>query len=219
MRVAIFDFDGTLFGKETFPLLMETMKNHPQYKKSYYSFMISFAPRYIAYKLKLFPEGRMKEKAMQKYIEAYRDISKEEFQELMQIVVQKMRDGFHQKVIDRLIEHRNEGYYTMLVSGAFLPLLEALPQRNLFDQMIGTKIPIQKGYIDQTKDIYHIQGERKIKAIHEALVNQTIDWKNSYAYGDSYSDLPVLQCVGNPVAVSPDERLHKIALEENWEIL
>ncbi len=33
-----------------------------------------------------------------------------------------------------------------------------------------------------------------------------IDLSESYAYSDSESDLPMLELVGNPVAVNPDSR-------------
>lgn len=46
-----------------------------------------------------------------------------------------------------------------------------------------------------------------------------IDWSDSYAYGDSYSDLAVLELVGNPVAVKPDSRLSEIAIHRKWEIM
>jgi HAD superfamily hydrolase (TIGR01490 family) len=37
-------------------------------------------------------------------------------------------------------------------------------------------------------------------------------------YTDSASDLPMLEAVGRPVAVHPDPRLRRIALERGWEI-
>jgi hypothetical protein len=38
-----------------------------------------------------------------------------------------------------------------------------------------------------------------------------IDLAASYAYADSIYDLPLLEAVGHPVAVSPEERLASIA--------
>ena len=51
------------------------------------------------------------------------------------------------------------------------------------------------------------------------MQGKTVDWKNSYAYGDSYADLPVLNLVGNPIAVKPDEKLRHIAIRKQWEII
>ena len=37
-----------------------------------------------------------------------------------------------------------------------------------------------------------------------------------WAYSDSASDLPMLQCVGHPVAVNPETRLAAIARKRGW---
>ena len=38
-------------------------------------------------------------------------------------------------------------------------------------------------------------------------------------YTDSYSDLPVLEVVGRPVAVNPDRRLRREALRRGWPVV
>ena len=43
-----------------------------------------------------------------------------------------------------------------------------------------------------------------------------IDLSRSYAYADSHSDLPMLQTVGHPVAVSPDIPLMRAAARNQW---
>ncbi len=48
-------------------------------------------------------------------------------------------------------------------------------------------------------------------------VKEGIDLANSYAYSDSITDLPMLELVGNPVAVNPDRELTRIAREREWE--
>jgi phosphoserine phosphatase len=45
------------------------------------------------------------------------------------------------------------------------------------------------------------------------------DLRQAAAYGDSAQDLPLLEAVEEPVAVSPDRRLLETALARDWEIL
>ena len=45
------------------------------------------------------------------------------------------------------------------------------------------------------------------------------DLTKCYAYTDSQTDLPMLELVGNPVAVNPDSELRKIATEHEWPVL
>lgn len=219
MRVAIFDFDGTLYKQETFQLMMDFFKKHPQYNKYYRPFYRAILPRFLAYKMKLYPEPRMKERSMEIYINALRQLSKTEINTFFHDMAQQMQDDFNELVVKKLQEHRKNNVYTMLVSGAFVPLLEAVTQSFHFDQIIGTEVPFHKNAFDETTPIFHIQGQRKTDKILQALKNHTIDWDNSYAYGDSYSDLPVLQLVGHPIAVDPDDQLRTHAKRHGWQIL
>lgn len=66
-----------------------------------------------------------------------------------------------------------------------------------------------------------------VPSYRQGKVTRLNDWlkahgktmKGSWFYSDSYNDLPLLSMVDHPVAVNPDERLHRHALEAGWEIL
>src|SRR5690625_275739 len=219
MRVAIFDFDGTLYKKETFQLLMDHLKNHPTYHKNYNRFFLSLLPIYISYKLKLYPESKMKERSMQLYISAFGDITKEDLTSFFNEIAERMKNDFNHHVLSRLKQHVQDDVFTMLVSGAYTTLLKSVTRDNMFDTIIGTDIPLKEKMIDRSQSIYHIQGKRKNDYILDKLKDKKIDWENSFAYADSYSDLPVINLVGNPVAVQPEKRLLSIAKERNWEII
>ena len=44
------------------------------------------------------------------------------------------------------------------------------------------------------------------------------DLAASFAYSDSATDIPMLEQVGNPVAVNPDRAMKKHALDNGWEL-
>ncbi|WP_309043195.1 HAD family hydrolase [Cytobacillus oceanisediminis] len=115
-------------------------------------------------------------------------------------------------------QHRKDGYYTMVVSGAFEPLLNSVMKGIHFDSIIGTSISFdnKKG---RHLPLEYIHVSRKKEVIHEKLANMEVDWENSFAYGDSYSDLSVLELVGNPVAVKPEPRLIQVANKRKWEVI
>ena len=97
--------------------------------------------------------------------------------------------------------------------------LTAPAQFSGIEKIIGTEVPYEADILSHRTPVIHIQGPLKTEKILEALGNETIDWKNSYAYGDSLSDVPVLELVGNPVAVRPESRLRTLASERNREII
>lgn len=219
MKVAIFDFDGTVYKKETFSLLMNQLQAHPVYHKHYTKFFISILPIYFLRKMKLYPEMKMRSFMMKKYLDVFKGLSEEEIIAFYTEISQDMKEDFNEEVIARMQTHKDNNVHIMLVSGAFTPLLDAVLADLPIDEVIGTKIPFRDGLYDADGEIQHIQARRKNEKIFEALGDKQIDWNNSFAYGDSFSDLSVLELVGNPVAVDPDKKLQDIATTRGWEII
>lgn len=219
MRVAIFDFDGTLYKKETFPVLMRHLKHHPLYHTRYKRFFRKILPPYIGHKLKLYPEHKMREHSMQTYLSSLNNLSRKEVYLFFGELAEKMKDDYNPDVVKELNDHVQKSDTIMVVSGAFTPLLEEATKQLSIDKIIGTEVPFSKGKYDSSTPIYHIQGTRKKEKIRAYLEDAGVDWENSYAYADSYSDLPVLELVGNPVAVQPDARLKDLAEERNWHTI
>lgn len=219
MKLAIFDFDGTLYKDETFNLFMDHLKNHPELSMRHKKFYASILFPYLSYKAQLYPEGKMKENLMKKYLNALVGLSTEEIRTFFDEVAIDMKESFHTEIVQRLEKHATNNVHTMIVSGAFTPVLETAVAHLPVDTIIGTDIPMKNNTYDRKRSIYHIQSMRKKVAVQNYFRGQVIDWENSYAYGDSYSDLPVLELVGNPIAVNPDDKLREVAVAHNWEII
>lgn len=219
MRVAIFDFDGTLYPQETYTLMMNYLKEHPVHSSKYKKFYKALMKPYLAYKMKLYPEGKMKAKSMQIYLNALKDLSQEELEAYFIEMSDGMSKDLNQTVVERLKKHLIDGDHVLVVSGAFTTMLNEVTKEYAVHQVIGTEIPYSNGSLDTANEIFHIQGIRKNMMIDQALDGYEIDWENSTAYGDSISDISVLELVGNPVAVRPENRLRSIAEERKWEIL
>ena len=219
MKLAIFDFDGTLYKEETFTLLMNHLKKHHKYGSRYKRFYLSILFPYISYKLKMYPEEKMKANLMHKYLKTFRGLSEEELHTYFAEVASEMKADLNNEVIARMEEHAKDGYYIMIVSGSFVPLLEMIAKDLPVDHIIGTEVPFEDGMFDPYKPIDHVHATRKTELIQSFLAEKSVHWDESVAYGDSYSDLSVLQLVGKPVAVAPDELLRLVANEKAWEIL
>jgi hypothetical protein len=52
----------------------------------------------------------------------------------------------------------------------------------------------------------------------EIATQRGVDLNGSFAYSDSITDLPMLEAVGNPVAVNPDRELRRMAEQREWRI-
>ncbi|MGE5328269.1 MAG: HAD family hydrolase [Deltaproteobacteria bacterium] len=62
-------------------------------------------------------------------------------------------------------------------------------------------------------------SEEKANIIKKLSASNNINLKNSYAYSDSFLDIPMLSVVGNPVTVNPDKQLFRQAKSNGWKII
>jgi phosphoserine phosphatase len=61
-------------------------------------------------------------------------------------------------------------------------------------------------------------GVHKVTLAERFAADHGIDLGRSAFYSDSYNDLPMLERVGTPVAVNPDQRLRRHARRAGWRI-
>ncbi|MGB0931033.1 MAG: HAD-IB family hydrolase [Chitinophagales bacterium] len=61
-------------------------------------------------------------------------------------------------------------------------------------------------------------GEGKAYAARELTKEFDLDLGKSYFYTDSAEDMPLMEIVGNPVAMNPDTKLASVAYENDWPI-
>ena len=86
---------------------------------------------------------------------------------------------------------------------------------NLISTLVETT---PSGYTGQITDIPAFQ-QGKTQRLDRWLVQQGLSLKDSWGYSDSFNDLPLLNRVDHPVAVTPDPRLLDFAQQHNWVIL
>jgi HAD superfamily hydrolase (TIGR01490 family) len=121
----------------------------------------------------------------------------------------------------RLLDlHHERGRSTYIVSAAPAELVEPLAQALGMTGGIGTRgvVGPDGTYTGELAGPF-VYGPGKVKAIAELAAWEGYELDHCYGYSDSASDLPMLECVGHPVAVNPDGRLERIAHERGWPIV
>ncbi len=118
--------------------------------------------------------------------------------------------------IRRVREHRAAGHRTILITAAAEPFVQ--PLAPLFDIVIGAELEERDGCYTGFMSAPPLVGEARAAWLKRYAMQEGIDLKHCYAYADSYSDLPLLRAVGNPVAVSPDSALYRYARRKRWPI-
>lgn len=128
-------------------------------------------------------------------------------------------DLYHAPVAARLRRHIAEGVEPVFVSGSFPLILGPIARRLGVRHLLATTMHEDGGTF--TGDILDPQtiGRGKADAITAFLAANDGDAAQCHGYGDDISDLPMLECVGRPVAVQGDHRLEALAGRAGWEVL
>jgi HAD superfamily hydrolase (TIGR01490 family) len=115
----------------------------------------------------------------------------------------------------RVREHRALGHRTVLITGALSFVVEGL--RPLFDEIVAAEMGVRaNGTYTGELTTVPPTGETRAQVLADYCAAEGLRLDESIAYADSTSDLPLLECVGFPVAVNPETRLAAIARKRGW---
>ena len=120
--------------------------------------------------------------------------------------------------VRRIREHRAAGHRTVLITGAIRPLTR--PLAPLFDHIEAAELAVDdRGVCTGSLAASPLAGESRAAWMRHWAMTNGVDISASFGYADSHSDLPLLQAVGHPVAVSPDVSLFRHARRHHWPIV
>ncbi len=114
-------------------------------------------------------------------------------------------------------QHRDAGHRLVLLTGAIRALTR--PVAPLFDEIVAAELAVDaRGRCTGHLERPPLVGEARASWLRHRAVTAGWDLGASYAYADSASDLPLLEAVGNPVAVDPDVTVSRAARRNRWPV-
>lgn len=103
------------------------------------------------------------------------------------------------------------GFLLVLISGSPQEIIKIAAAHLGFDKWCGASFGSSGA-----DDILPAVGNGKKRALENLGLLHTIDWKNSFAIGNSHNDAELLDLVGMPLAFEPDGKLREVARVRNW---
>jgi alcohol-forming fatty acyl-CoA reductase len=125
-------------------------------------------------------------------------------------------DRIFPDALQQLRDHKAAGHRVVLLSGALDFLLE--PMKDLADDVLCSTLAQENGAYTGELTGAPVAGDARARMLASFARRRGLDLSRSYAYADSISDLPMLEAVGNPVAVNPDRRLGTAAKARGWKV-
>lgn len=183
MKLAIFDFDGTITTKDT---LAEFIK-FAVGKSTYYLGLFSLSPMLTAYKLKLIRNDIAKEKLITHFFKGW---DADKFQKIAnQYSCEQIDKITRPKAIEQIRWHQQQGHKVVIVSASMECWLKAWCEKNHID-LISTCLEINDNKLTGVffgKNCYGIEKANRVKDAYDLS-----QYDHIYAYGDSRGDKELL---------------------------
>ena len=150
---------------------------------------------------------------------AVRGIAVEELVALNTDIVPKLMAKLRPEAKRLLDQHRHARRATYIVSASPIELVEPLARALGMTGGLGTHSAVTDGVYTGELAAPFCYGPGKVEAIRELARWEGYQLDHCWAYSDSASDLPMMECVGHPVAVNPDGKLERIANDRGWPVV
>lgn len=181
MRVAFFDFDGTISFKDSFTDFL-------RYKNA--SFFVKFLlilPFFVLYKLGLFSEHRLKNLALSLVIKG---VAKADFSVLCLAYAREVLPSILRPLaVQKLAWHKEQGDLVVIVSASLEEYLSPWCKQNGFE-LIASRLEVCDGRITGRLAGLNCHGDEKVRRIRKKY--DLSGFETIYAYGDTKGDLPML---------------------------
>lgn len=115
-----------------------------------------------------------------------------------------------------LDEHRALGHEVWLVTATPVEIGKLIARRLGATGALGTVAEHKDGHYTGRLVGDMLHGEAKATAVGELAERNNLRLSDSFAYGDSMNDVPMLSEVGHPCAINPDTRLRRHAKKRGW---
>jgi HAD superfamily hydrolase (TIGR01490 family) len=119
---------------------------------------------------------------------------------------------------DCIAQHRADGDLIVLVTGSLDFIMEPLAKQLGADSVVAAQLAEEGGRFTGSLVGPPVGSREKARRMQQFALSAGIDLRQSHAYGDSISDLAMLEAVGFPHAVNPDRTLAAIARQRGWPI-
>ncbi len=136
-------------------------------------------------------------------------------------------EKIYQKYISRLIypesrslvnAHLQKGHTVAIVSSATPYQIEAARNDLNIEHLLCTRLEVKDGKFTGEVVRPTCWGEGKFTMAKQLAKKYKVDLKKSYFYSDSDEDLPLLEKVGNPRPLNPNNALLDVARERGWPV-
>jgi len=213
MNAIVTDLEGTLTTGSSWRGFRSYFKQHYSVL-SYNLFFTRFLLRFPLMKMGLLNRQKTMTAWLQAEIGLMRGLPASEINTMAEwVVFNEMWPKCRPDVLLEIDKKRLLGAQIVVVSGAYQPIVDAFA-RKMEARAIGTRLIYEDGKLNGI-ELPVNSYQHKVEKVRARYPDARI----VAAYGDTLSDLPMLEMSNMPMAVYPDKKLLRVAEERGWRVM
>lgn len=212
-RAALFDMDRTLVRKETASLYVRYQR---EIGEATLRDTLQVAYWVMQYTLGVLDAGAIAERALASLGGMHETVLSSRCDDWFRRYVEV-------HVADRAREavafHRDRGDVLAIVTGATPYTARPLARHLHIPHVVATELEMDEARVFTGRPSYPLcLGDGKLERASLLAQELGFDLHEATFYSDSYTDLPLLKAVKEPIVVNPDMRLRRYAKKRGWRI-
>jgi len=118
----------------------------------------------------------------------------------------------------RVREHQAAGHQVAIATSAVRQAALPLARELSIEHLVCSELEVREHALTGTFERPLCYGAGKLERARDLVESLGSTLEQAVFYTDSITDLPLLEAVGEPVAVNPDPRLRRLARHRGWPI-
>ncbi len=202
MRLALFDFDGTLCRENSWHIFLR------QELKCITAHSLFLGIAIVSRRLGLIRSETLKNIALT----PFRGWTREQLNRHgSALYLQHLSPALNPVALEELEKCRRNGFHPVVVSGAFDFILQQFCLSHDFKDWESTRVAFDGPNCCGRLEGAEMRGNEKVKWLEKRFKYQYVDWNSSIAFSDEISDLPMLRMVGSGFLVGKT-KVEKVTL-------
>ncbi|MEC9206016.1 MAG: HAD-IB family hydrolase [Pseudomonadota bacterium] len=184
MKIAFFDFDGTITKSDTFVRFIRFFSGDTKF----FLGLFFLLPKLIAYKFKIISNQFIKESIITYF---FKGVSEDIFREkALEFSLTKIDFLVRKDAMQKILWHRNNGHKIVVVTASVDYWIKPWCDKNSIE-LVSTRLEIKNNILTGLLLSKNCVGPEKVKRIKEKY--ELSDYEYIYAYGNSKGDDEMLK--------------------------